>query len=343
MLLIGRLQGWIQSWSLNPLGLTQPHATKSGVFGMIMNCFGYDRQEANRRVAELNKLKFHVRVDSGGVIFTDYQTVRGPLLTAEKEVKFTVGTKMIETYVRDKMQYLCDARFTFFLEGESGLLEDVASALQYPASVPYLGRSCCLPTYKLFESLSEGTLEDVAATVPARLPPGVELPEDVSMILFKEQAGGTPVKDVLLSSIPHVLGFRTVKPYCVQPPVVFDKLMAGKLPRTRRRRKPPDWVRHRRFVHDGNRCVYCGVSSTLINPLEFHHVNYDNAGNERLEDGISLCKKVCHAAVTSMHYADPSLGYFDPRKLTGATRELFEIVRRSRLEYDAVNARILPY
>ena len=52
-------------------------------------------------------------------------------------------------------QYLLDARFGIILEGDRGLLERAAAALQDPAWGVWLGRKSCIPAAPVFVGLVE--------------------------------------------------------------------------------------------------------------------------------------------------------------------------------------------
>ncbi len=58
------------------------------------------------------------------------------------------------------------------------------------------------------------------------------------------------------------------------------------------RRKSEEWSILKRWIHsrDGYRCRMCGRSKV---ELHLHHCSYDNYGEERLEDLITVCS-VCH-------------------------------------------------
>lgn len=63
--------------------------------------------------------------------------------------------------------------------------------------------------------------------------------------------------------------------------------------------KTPHWQQFSRQAKDfsGNHCSDCGIDEDEArregNYLHVHHKNYDNVGNENLEDVEVLCRR-CH-------------------------------------------------
>ena len=55
-------------------------------------------------------------------------------------------------------------------------------------------------------------------------------------------------------------------------------------------------IRAERLAVDCGLCVFCKSEAE-----EVHHVTYENAGRERIEDLRSLCK-LCHDACTQLEY-----------------------------------------
>lgn len=60
-------------------------------------------------------------------------------------------------------------------------------------------------------------------------------------------------------------------------------------------------VRKQAKVRDGFGCTCCG---TLDGPLEVHHLHYANAGQELLEDVVTLCQP-CHNVADEIRRATP--------------------------------------
>ena len=97
-------------------------------------------------------------MDRPGEILTDFQTVQGTndiFLNAEGK-KRTGGSTIITP-----KQYLQDARFTIYLEGENEILEKCFSAIRAPFWTPYLGRKNCVPSVPVLpEWIEAKTLEE---------------------------------------------------------------------------------------------------------------------------------------------------------------------------------------
>jgi 5-methylcytosine-specific restriction endonuclease McrA len=61
-------------------------------------------------------------------------------------------------------------------------------------------------------------------------------------------------------------------------------------------RKNP--ARLREFATAGGKCRLCAAVRSAATPLEAHHRDYDNLGNEQDGDLVALCGE-CHREVTS--------------------------------------------
>ncbi len=124
---------------------TAVRPTKSGIIGLLGCCLGYPR--GDERLNMLNdELRIAIRTDRPGEILTDYQTVQGTdgvLLNAEGK-KRSLG----DTIVTPK-QYLQNAKFSIFLQGDETILDECFSAMKSPQWTPYLGRKNCIPAVPL--------------------------------------------------------------------------------------------------------------------------------------------------------------------------------------------------
>lgn len=153
----------LQSWGENARWDTRTTTsipTKSGVIGFLGCCLGYPR--GDDKLKELNEqLRIAIRVERPGQILTDFQTVQGTdgiLLNAEGKPR---GGGTIIT----PKQYLQDAWFTIFLEGNRNLLQECYDALLHPKWTPYLGRKNCIPSIPVkphwvgMESLEDAVAE----------------------------------------------------------------------------------------------------------------------------------------------------------------------------------------
>ena len=116
--------------------------TKSGIVGFLGGCLGYPR--GDERLNQLDRnIRIAVRIDKPGRIMTDFQTVQGTdgkFLNAEGKPRTGGGT------IITPKQYLQDARFTVFLQGEESLMEECFQAMLHPVWTPFLGRKNCIPS-----------------------------------------------------------------------------------------------------------------------------------------------------------------------------------------------------
>ena len=168
--LLIQLNGPMQSWRLGPRlerRPTQPLPTKSGVVGLLAGALGRPRESS---IADLAALRMGVRVDRPGVLETDYQIVRNVIQAKGS------GLKNAQTW----RGYLADAAFLVGLEGERGILEELARALKSPRFVPYLGQKGFYPAAPLYRGIRLGkglheALESEPLTIRAREPVEVDV------------------------------------------------------------------------------------------------------------------------------------------------------------------------
>lgn len=153
-----RLEGPLQSWGERgrwSVRDSAPEPTKSGVIGLLACALGRGDDDAIRALSE--SLRMGVRVDEPGVRLTDYHTIGGgydapALLTAEGKPKWSSGGPHTEISQRD---YLADASFLVALQGDPALIAQLATALEAPVWVIYLGRKSCPPTRPVFAGLGD--------------------------------------------------------------------------------------------------------------------------------------------------------------------------------------------
>lgn len=154
-----QLRGVLQSWGESSRWDnrdTSAIPTKSAVIGLLGACLGYPR--GDERLSSLSSvLRLAVRVDASGTVMTDYQTVQAPngfIMNAQ-------GNKRPGDTIVTPRQYLQDAAFTVFLQGDEAVLHQCEAALLQPVWVPYLGRKCCVPSVPILpEMLDVQSLED---------------------------------------------------------------------------------------------------------------------------------------------------------------------------------------
>lgn len=131
---------------------TGDYPSKSAVIGMISAALGYSRDD--KRIEQLNDLKFAVRVDQRGINLTDFQTAHF------KTVKWKEGRKV--TY-RD---YLQDAVFVAAVGGDEAAIEQIHSALKHPHYALFLGRRANVPAGALQMEMIDGDPVSVLSNLP---------------------------------------------------------------------------------------------------------------------------------------------------------------------------------
>jgi len=149
-----RLEGPLQSWGERgrwSIRDSAPEPTKSGVIGLVACALGIGEDEPIKALSE--SVQMGVRVNAPGVRLTDYHTIGGGadepmLLTAEGKPKKSSGAPHTEISLRD---YLCNASFLVALQGEPAVIERMATAIQNPVWVIFLGRKSCPPTRPVFD------------------------------------------------------------------------------------------------------------------------------------------------------------------------------------------------
>jgi len=156
--LLLRFEAPLQSWGALRGEATRPtrlHPTKSGVVGLIANALGW-RYTAS--VDELAALRMGARIDRGGALLMDYQTVQNAA---------TSGGGIKPTHVFTKT-YLANACFLVGLEGDVKLLTMIHHALVQPVRLLFLGRKCCVPsaTFDLPEGLVHADLVTALSDYP---------------------------------------------------------------------------------------------------------------------------------------------------------------------------------
>lgn len=172
--LLLRLEGPMQSWGTRSrwdVRDTGSEPTKSAVVGLLGCAMGLDR--SNPELEKLDRdLCFGVRVDSPGVISTDYHTVTGYHRTASGEYKHSGGSGTAkrlssaqehgESTIVSPRDYLHDAAFLVALVVEpghrancSGLLGHLEDCLRNPRWPLYLGRKSCVPSRPVLDHLTD--------------------------------------------------------------------------------------------------------------------------------------------------------------------------------------------
>lgn len=130
-----KLAGPLQSWGTNShyeTRQTNRFPSKSAIIGMIAAAMGYRRDE-NKKLDELRKLSFAVRVDQQGDILRDFQIA----------ISHKPNGERLRSYVTNRY-YLQDAVFVVSIGSENeALIEKINDSLQSPYFQLYLGRRSC--------------------------------------------------------------------------------------------------------------------------------------------------------------------------------------------------------
>ena len=153
-----RLEGPLQSWGERgrwSVRDSAPEPTKSGVVGLLGCALGWAADDDLRALSAA--LQMGVRIDEPGVRLSDYHTIGGgydtpALLTAEGKPKWSSGSPHTELSNRD---YLADASFLVALQGEPGLIDQLAAALADPVWVVFLGRKSCPPALPVLAGVGD--------------------------------------------------------------------------------------------------------------------------------------------------------------------------------------------
>lgn len=157
--LLFRVHGPICGWGDIAPGTHRPTftmPTRSSLLGLIASAFGISRQDDAQHDALSAGLGIGARMESAGVILSDYHTVQ----TARRERRAVWPTRRDELINAAKVNtilstrdYIQDAAYTIALwrrpDGQINLA-DVRARLASPRYPPYLGRRSCptaLPFY----------------------------------------------------------------------------------------------------------------------------------------------------------------------------------------------------
>lgn len=319
-----RLAGPMQSWGTSSrfqLRRTDLFPSKSGVLGMLLCAKGVRREDSPEQLKRLTPLMMGVRIDRSGTLDWDYHTAGAKfgIRSADGNIKKTATTGEYETLL-SRRQYLYDASFLVALQGDTGIIEDCASALDNPVWALFLGRKCCVPAEPVFADVgSFDSLTAALSSVPwqprisaiDRSDSGATRTLDA----YLEHPPGTTVPEGarLVYDAPVTFGFYNYSPRWV----IKSQVTARVGPETQ---KVQSQTRHRdpysehfrtvarpsRLKHDNYLCVFCKSPAT-----EMHHVSYENAGHETDADLRSLCK-TCHDACTMLEYGHGRAERVDP-------------------------------
>lgn len=150
--LLLKLAGPLQSWGSESRFTereTQHEPTKSGVIGLLAAALGRRRTDS---IDDLASLKFGVRIDQPGSFESDFQTEHRRVWDKDC-CRWIMDPK--KSLPLTHRHYLADAVFVAALEGDGGLLQLCADALDSPAFPLFLGRKSCPPACRVLIGLYE--------------------------------------------------------------------------------------------------------------------------------------------------------------------------------------------
>jgi CRISPR system Cascade subunit CasD len=207
--LLIQLSGPLQAWggparfNLRP---TQQTPTKSGVIGLVSAALGIPRRDSNT-LAELNALRFGVRVDRPGELVIDFHTVSGAVNAAGKEPQ---GTTITDRH------YLAGAKFLAGLEGKQELLVQIHGALLRPKWLLTLGRRSCLPGYSPW--LGNGLL-DLPLGEALRQYPRIEESAGLQLLELEDASEGSLRVDAPIDFRGRQFAPRFVRSIFIEEPL----------------------------------------------------------------------------------------------------------------------------
>ena len=328
-----RLSGPMQSWGTGsklPIRRTDQYPSKSGVLGLLLCAMGVDRDSAPAALDPLVGLEMGVRIDRPGELDWDYHTAGAGvgIRKAEGGIKLTATIKKPETLL-SRRQYLLDASFLVTLRGSSEVIQRAVDALRNPVWPIFLGRKCCVPTEPVLVGTGEhASLKAALEAMPfyTDKPFDAGSMEELDAVIEHPPGLRTPEGARLVHDVPRTLRYPSHGPRWVVP----SKVRAPRAACPRVNRTEPgrarvnyasdQWkaIRKERLNFDNGLCVFCKSPAEQV-----HHVTYENAGREQLEDLRSLCC-ICHDACTQLEYG----GDMQQHRVDPADRNQRELILR---------------
>jgi CRISPR system Cascade subunit CasD len=167
------LQSWGVSSRFQRRG-TESAPSKSGVLGLIAAAMGIDKHgsDESERLAPLSACRFSVFSVAKGekpspvLRLEDFHTVGGGYDRDDPVERPHIARKASggpSTTIITRRFYLEQARFAAVLEGDSGILQNAAAALEDPVWGVWFGRKCCLPAAPLLPTLASSISEALDA------------------------------------------------------------------------------------------------------------------------------------------------------------------------------------
>lgn len=168
--LLFRLFGPMAAWGDIAVGERRhvfPQPTKSAILGLVAGALGLRRTDDEQLAALHGGYGFASRVDSPGLLLTDFHTAQTPPESAVRRAKgfrtrrdeLSIRRSDLETilsyrdYHTDALAVAC----LWPLENAPYSLEQLADALRRPVFAPYLGRRSCSPSLPFTPRIVEGS------------------------------------------------------------------------------------------------------------------------------------------------------------------------------------------
>ena len=157
--LLFRLFGPMAAWGDIAVGERRhvfPQPTKSAILGLVAGALGLRRTDEEQLAAFHDGYGFASRVDSPGLLLTDFHTAQTPPESAVRRARgfrtrrdeLSIRRSDLETilsfrdYHTDALAVAC----LWPLESAPYSLDQLADALRRPVFTPYLGRRSCSPS-----------------------------------------------------------------------------------------------------------------------------------------------------------------------------------------------------
>ncbi|MGH7664309.1 MAG: type I-E CRISPR-associated protein Cas5/CasD [Gemmatimonadaceae bacterium] len=170
--LLIRLKGPLQAWgdvALDPRRPTRDFPSRSALAGLMASALGWEYRDAERTTALQDELRYAVREDRRPLRIRDFQTVdlgRESTGWTRWGIERRGGSASEGTHILRK-DFLADGSLLVAATIGAGApagLDEIASALRYPARPLFLGRRCCPPSTPLFEGLIDAESPYAALT-----------------------------------------------------------------------------------------------------------------------------------------------------------------------------------
>ncbi|HVT43423.1 MAG TPA: type I-E CRISPR-associated protein Cas5/CasD [Thermoanaerobaculia bacterium] len=176
--LVFRLFGPMAAWGDIAIGERRhvfPQPTKSAILGLVAGALGLRRTDDEQLRALHGGYGFASRVDSPGLLLTDFHTAQTPPESAVRRAKgfrtrqdeLSIRRSDLETILSYR-DYQTDALAVACLWGGDNApysLEQLADALRRPAFAPYLGRRSCSPSIPFAPQIVEETSPTAALRI----------------------------------------------------------------------------------------------------------------------------------------------------------------------------------